>query len=438
MRPPAVLCIGGSDPSSGAGIQGDVRTVSSLGAHCLTAVTAVTVQNTSGYEGTEPVRPRVVRRQIESVLGDFEVGAVKVGMVYSSRIISAVARALSGTDAPIVADPVARSTTGGVLLKKGAIRAYAETLLPMARVATPNMAEAEALSGCRGAGPRAAAEALARMGARAVVVTGVRRGRLVTDYVLDGGRWGSSSSPALDAEVHGSGCAFAASLAVFLAGGDGLQRAVARARRHARRAMLDSVRAGAGLPTASAGDAHRLLAEAVRGFCEAPGSARLIPECSTNFVLARDGARSHGDILAVDGRITRTLGGPSAGQLRYGASKHVASALLEARRAFPALRSAANVACDTALLERMRSAGLSVLSYDRSKEPAAVRERGSSVRWGVREALRGARRPPDAVFHAGGQGKEPMVIVFGSDPGDVLAKLAPGAQANPNMSARGR
>lgn len=420
-----VLCIGGSDPSSGAGVQGDVRTVSSLGAHCLAAVTAVTFQNTSGYAGTEPVRPRAVRRQIESVLDDFEVGAVKVGMVYNSKTISAVARALGGVKAPVVADPVMRSTTGGTLLKKKAVAKYCEKLLPLAHTATPNLEEARALCGAgQGAGPRALASAIAASGARNVVITGVRRGSLVTDYVLGDGRWSSSSSPALEAEVHGSGCAFAAAIAVFLAGGDGLRRAVERARAHARRAISGAERPGAGMPAVSGADeARRRLSEAVWQFSTMPGWGRLVPECSTNFVFARKDARSPADVLAVDGRIRRAAGGPSAGHLRYGASKHVASALLEVRRAFPQVRSAANIAHDPGALERMARAGLCVLSYDRSKEPPGVRERGSSVRWGTRAALQGADRPPDAICHAGGPGKEPMTVVFGEDPQAVIEKI---------------
>ena len=423
MRQANVLCIGGSDPSSGAGIQGDVRTVSSLGAHCLTAVTAITFQNTSGYAGTVSLRPATVRRQIESVLDDFDVGAVKLGMVYNSKTISAVAEALSDIKAPIVADPVIRSTTGGTLLKKGAVAKYAKKLFPLAHVITPNLAEAKALSGMD-SGERAIASTMARMGARNVVITGVRRDKLVSDYMLSDNKWSSFSSAALDIEVHGSGCAFAAALAVFLARGNSLRGAIERARRHARRVISGAAQVGKGMSSVSAlDDLYARLHEAIEQFCEEPGSNNLIPECNTNFVFARESARSHGDILAVDGRITRTLSGPSAGQLRYGASKHVASALLEVRRTFSQVRSAANIAFDEGWLEQMSAAGLSVRSYDRSKEPIEVRERGSSVRWGTRAALEGAQGPPDAISHAGGEGKEPMIVVFGENPKAVLEKI---------------
>ena len=401
-----------------------MRTVSSLGAHCLAAVTAVTFQNTSGYAGTEPLRPKSVRRQIESVLEDFEIGAVKVGMVYNSGIISSVARCLAGVEAPIVADPVMASTTGGTLLKKGAVAKYAKKILPLAHVATPNMAEAESLSGVgRGAGARAVASAIAGMGARNVVITGVRRGRRVRDYLLESDSWSSMSSPALDFEVHGSGCAFASSMAVFLAGGDGVRKSLVRARRHARAAMEGASGAGRGLPAASADKLRARLAEAVAQFVAMPGAESLIPECRTNFVFAKKGARSSADVLAVDGRITRTLLGPSAGRLAYGASEHVSAALLEVSREFPLVRSAANIRYDGGVAARMGEAGLSAALYDRSREPADTKARGSSVRWGVRAALRGARGPPDAICHGGDAGKEPMAVVFGEDPESVLGKL---------------
>lgn len=432
-----VLCIGGSDPSSGAGIQGDVRTVSSLGLHCLTAVTAVTFQNTSGYAGAEPLRPKWVRRQIESALSDFEIGAVKIGMVYSSGVISAVAKSLSGVRAPVVADPVVRSSTGGALIKKGASAKYAKKILPLARVATPNLAEAEHFAGVDSSadGVRAAAAAIAEMGARSVVVTGVRRGRRVTDYLLDGGRWSSFGSPALEAEAHGSGCAFSASMAAFLAGGDGLRESLLKARRHARAALAGAARAGRGMPTVSSDPLRAQLAAAVGQFCS-PQMGELIPECRTNFAFAKEGARSRADVLAVDGRITQTSRGPSAGRLAYGASGHVCAALLEAARRFPQIRSAANIRFDAQIAARMEAAGLSALYYDRSAEPEGSKKSGSSVRWGVRSALEGASAPPDAVCHSGDMGKEPMAVVFGEDPASVVAKLRR-LQANPNMPVPG-
>ena len=144
-----ILSIAGSDPSSGAGIQGDLKTYSTLGAYGLTVVTAITSQNTSKFSNVEEISAIAIKDQLESVLSDFKIDVIKIGMVYSSSVIQAIYSKLKGKKIPIVLDPVFESTTGGILLQKDALSDFKRMLVPLAFVITPNIMEAERLSGIR-------------------------------------------------------------------------------------------------------------------------------------------------------------------------------------------------------------------------------------------------------------------------------------------------
>ena len=430
-----MLSVAGSDPSGGSGAQGDVMTLASLGCRGLTAVTAVTSQDTSGFAGAEPVSPKMLGAQLDSLLADFDVAAVKVGMLLTAAAARIVGRRIAEYGGPVVVDPVVRSTTGGVLLRRSALPEFRRSVVPAATVITPNEQELLAVSGRPGMWE--GARALAGMGARCVVVTGVAGPGTVSDVVFEGGKSYRLGGPAMgDGRIRGSGCAHSAALAAYLGEGRGIGEAARAARRFARRAIRSASRAGAGIPVAGRGaprppeGGRRGLAllEAVRELARTDGIGRHIPECQTNFAFARPGAKSVKDVLGLDGRIVRCgprrEGAAVAGRVRYGGSRHVAAAVLEAGRRFPQIRSGANMRYDEDVVRVMEGAGMSVARYDRAAEPRRVREEeGASVPWGVREALAGLAAPCDAVCHAGAHGKEAMVVVFGRDPPDVLEKI---------------
>ena len=141
-----ILSIGGSDPSSGAGIQSDIKTFSNHNVYGFTAVTAITSQNTKKVTSIEPVSAKSLRAQLDSILSDFHIDAIKIGMVYSSQIIKVIHSKLRNIKVPIIVDPVIKSTTGAILLKKNALRDYKKMMIPLAYVITPNKYEAIVLS----------------------------------------------------------------------------------------------------------------------------------------------------------------------------------------------------------------------------------------------------------------------------------------------------
>ena len=144
-----VLSIAGSDPSSGAGIQSDIKTFSSLGAYGLTVITSITSQNTSTFSNVESVSPKMIKSQIDSIISDFRINAIKVGMVYNTKSIQAIFSKLKNLKIPIILDPVIKSTTGGDLLEKSSLTSYKKLLIPLAYAITPNVLEAKKLSGVK-------------------------------------------------------------------------------------------------------------------------------------------------------------------------------------------------------------------------------------------------------------------------------------------------
>jgi hydroxymethylpyrimidine/phosphomethylpyrimidine kinase len=249
MTPPVVLTIAGSDSSGGAGIQADLKTFAAHGVFGASAITALTAQNTTGVAGVCPVPPEFVLAQVDAVLEDLPVAAVKTGMLADAGIVAAVAElAAAGRLPMLVIDPVMVASSGDRLLQRDAERDYRQALLPHATVVTPNVCEAEVLLE-RSIGSLAeqheAARALGSMGPAAVVVTGGHEvagaeGQAI-DVVWDGARTYELRSARLAAgNNHGTGCTFASAIAAGLARGLDLERALREAKAYVARSMISS------------------------------------------------------------------------------------------------------------------------------------------------------------------------------------------------------
>jgi hydroxymethylpyrimidine/phosphomethylpyrimidine kinase len=216
-RIPRVLSIAGSDSGGGAGIQADLKAFAACGVHGMTALTAITAQNTAAVTAVHTVPAEVIDAQVKAVAQDIGIDAVKIGMLGTVGTIKAVADALDGLAAPVVVDPVLLAESGAVLLEPEAHQALVELLLPRAMVATPNVPEARALTGLEQAEPAELARAVLALGPGAVVVTG---GHLdnATDTFYDGKRMVELPGERhASAATHGSGCTHSAVLACALA-----------------------------------------------------------------------------------------------------------------------------------------------------------------------------------------------------------------------------
>ena len=250
-HPPRVLSIAGSDSGGGAGIQADLKAFARCGAHGMTAVTAITAQNTVGVRGVYQLPPEAILEQVRAVAEDIGVDAVKIGMLGDVQTIETVAEALSLLgDAPVVLDPVMVAESGARLLNEAAESALAGRLVPRASVVTPNVAEARVLASAgEETSPEELARALHALGPRAVVVTGGHRDE-ATDVFFDGERLVELRGERYpDGAAHGSGCTHSSALAAQLALGLEPLEAARAAKRIAGEAVRDGLRgigAGAG------------------------------------------------------------------------------------------------------------------------------------------------------------------------------------------------
>lgn len=247
MAVPRCLTIAGSDSGGAAGIQADLKAFAAAGCYGMTAIVALTAQNTVGVEDVLEVPPAFVRAQLEAVYADIGVDAAKTGMLASAPIVEVVADCLAGHPTPLVVDPVILASSGARLLSPEAEEAIVGRLFPLATVVTPNYMEAEALAG---PGERAElAERLVELGARAAIVTG-GHGHEPVDHLFDGRT--HVDIPVQRHEIaatHGAGCTHSATLAAGLARGMSLEEAAREAARVASRAVeqgLTEIGAGEG------------------------------------------------------------------------------------------------------------------------------------------------------------------------------------------------
>lgn len=232
-----VLIIAGSDSSGGAGVQADIKTVTALGGYAATAITALTVQNTTSVSAVHPVPLDIIAGQIEAVLTDIGADAIKTGMLGTAEVIGAVIAALDAhgdPGVPLIVDPVMVAASGARLIDDGAVQALRDQLVPRAALLTPNAPEAEALTGIPVEdmdGQRAAAEALIERGAKAVLVKGGHlEGADVIDVLVTRNGVRLFTRPRIKTRhTHGTGCTLASACAALLAQGLSLDRAVEQA-----------------------------------------------------------------------------------------------------------------------------------------------------------------------------------------------------------------
>lgn len=238
MSTPIVLTIAGSDSGGGAGIQADLLTFAAHGVHGLTAITAVTAQSTTEVRGVHPIPAAFVRLQLETLADDFDIAAVKTGMLGSAEVVRVVGRFLEGIDVPVVVDPVMIATSGARLLDDDAVGAVAEILMPRATVVTPNLPEAEALVGPGRSMEEAARDLVARGAGAALVKGGHLPGDDVVDVLFDGEAVHRFEGPRIrTTSTHGTGCTYAAAIAAQLAAAVPLHEAVRRSYSYLREAL---------------------------------------------------------------------------------------------------------------------------------------------------------------------------------------------------------
>ncbi|MDA8889117.1 bifunctional hydroxymethylpyrimidine kinase/phosphomethylpyrimidine kinase [Hellea sp.] len=248
---PKVLIIAGSDSSGGAGVQADIKTCAAFGVYTSTAITAITAQNTVGVQDIMNVPPKLVREQIKSVLSDVGADVIKIGMLGNSDIIKAVAEEIEDSNAFIILDPVMVASTGSVLLEKGSIDCLKSNLLPLADLITPNVPEAELLTGniINDVDDlvRSGEFLLSQNSYSALMKGGHLKGKSVFDVLVTNEGANIMSGPRLNSRhTHGTGCTLSSGIASCIALGSSIEEAVISSREFVYEAIKSAPKLGQG------------------------------------------------------------------------------------------------------------------------------------------------------------------------------------------------
>ncbi|MXR50815.1 bifunctional hydroxymethylpyrimidine kinase/phosphomethylpyrimidine kinase [Halovenus sp. WSH3] len=423
VEPPVVLTVAGSDSGGGAGIQADLKTIEAGGAFGTSVITSVTAQHTRGVRSTHLLPLEEIEAQYEAVAEDFAVEAVKTGMLATEEVIELVTEKLTELSVPAVVDPVMVAASGDRLLDEGAESAY-EDLAREAALLTPNADEAEVLTGIEVESTEAAVRAgeqLIEDGVDAALVKGGHvDGEEVVDVFVTDERVERISHPRVEtAATHGSGCTLSSAIATRLAYGDDLETAIRTGTDLLARAVRYSLDVGEG-----PGAVHHMVAardraereptaEAVRNVLETlmeADAGALVPEVGMNVAGATPYAEVPGECAAVEGRIGRAADGIAVrGDVRYGASDHVAQTLLAARESHPEYRFALDCRFGSDIEAALETLGWPVGAFDRANSPDGE----PALAWGVRQAFAEETTPPVGVIDRGG--REPLVTLLATD-----------------------
>ncbi len=439
------LSVAGFDPTTSAGITLDVIVFRSLGVYPLTVPTVLTVQTPARVKEVIKVRSDYVDSLLSTILEKFDVCSVKISVLGSPETASIVAEHLEKVKCHIVVDPVIRAGDGTTLTDPETLRVIEDKILPLATVVTPNVHEAEILANMEIKSVedmRTAAETIAsKYGIEHVLVKGghLPQGDFIVDVFYDKGSvYTFVTRRIYGKDIHGTGCAFSAAIAAHLARGLTVPDAIREAKKIVEHGIRFSIDVGEERALINAYSFIELELERYRVTERLKEALKmlensseyiveLIPEVRSNLVYALPSpyAENISDVAGVPGRIT-CVGKKivPVGEPTFGASSHLAHAVLTVMKYFPDVRSCMNIRYLPELVEIARELGYRISSFSRAEEPIEVREvEGRSITWGIERAVRGLSEPPDIIYDLGGYGKEPQIRVFGRDPVEVVYKI---------------
>jgi len=378
------------------------------------------------------VSVNILKNQLQLVFSDFKIDGIKIGMVYDSQIIKTIYQQLKKSKIPIVVDPVIKSTTGGELLKKSAIKDYQKYIIPLATVITPNKYEAEILSKTKINSkniPEKTAKVIQKMGAKNVSITGIQANEnKISDFIFEKSEKYVISGNKISKINHGSGGNYASAILFSLAKNKSIKESLRFAKQYTYDSIKNAKKIGKGIVITDINKKDSIeteLSESIQKFTGIKNIYKNIPECQTNFVYSKKNPKSIKEILGISGRIVKA--GEKvivAGDLEYGGSKHVATALLTVNKKFPQIQSAINIKYQNTTISKIKKLKFIVSRYDRNQEPIDVKNKGSTIEWGIKSAIKNLKESPDVIFHIGGFGKEPMIIIFGDTPKKILKKIS--------------
>jgi hydroxymethylpyrimidine/phosphomethylpyrimidine kinase len=435
---PVALTIAGSDSGGGAGVQADLKTFAAAGVHGASCLTAITAQNTLKVASIHNIPTNIIEDQIRVVAEDLGVNAAKTGMLHTPEVIEKVAELVTEFGFPLVVDPVMVAKSGAPLLREDSVEILKHKLLPMATLVTPNIPEAEKLSGIAISDERDMRKAATRildLGCRGVVVKGGHLTGEAVDLLLWDGATHTFRRPRIEvSHDHGTGCSFSAAITAEIAKGSPVVEAVSRAKELVYLAVKFGFAVGHGHGPVNPVAGLHLKAEkisVIEKLMEAYAELqeieprRVVPEVGMNIAYALPKPDCRSEVAAFASRIISD----GARYLlpacpMFGKSSHLASYLVGVGSKFPHIRAAVNIRFDDRTLREAEKASFRISSYDRRSEPEDIKRiEGASIPWGVSQALSRSVDCPDIIYHTGDVGKEPMIVVLARDPVEAVRKI---------------
>ena len=420
------LTVAGSDSVGGAGIQADVKAMSVIGVHATSVITAVTAQNTCGVYDILPMPEELIKAQLEAVLKDCDIKAVKTGMLYSAEIVGTVADILEDHDMPLVVDPVMVSGTGSSLSGDGFTSALRKKLLPICELVTPNKDEAEALAKMKirtRDDVMLACELIGKQGSSVLMKGGHFNTPVVTDYLYLSSEFTKLEYPRLRKAGHGSGCVLSSFITANMAKGLDIVNAVIKSRELIQDSISSQYQIGKGDPVVNPmvklkgeSDKFQVLdaldSAAARIVDTVPDE--LVPKGGMNIAMALKDAAGPEEIAAIDRRLTVHNGllrknGPA----KFGTAEGLSYILLTVMRHSPETRCVMSIAYGDDIMDVMEEVGMTSVTAEMGKDKFSE---------GTEKALRKTKGIPDAIVDKGPK-KDRRIWLLAKDPQDMMAKL---------------
>ncbi len=420
------LTVAGSDSIGGAGIQADVKAMSVVGVHAASVITAVTAQNTCGVDGILPIPEEFIKAQLEAVLKDCDIKAVKTGMLYSAEIVGTVADILEDHEMPLIVDPVMVSGTGSSLSDDGYASALKKKLLPMCELVTPNKHEAEVLAKMKiktRDDLMLACELIGKQGSSVLMKGGHFNTPTVVDYLYLSSEFTKMEYPRLRKAGHGSGCVLSSFITANMAKGLDIVNAVLKSRELIQESISTQYAIGKGDVVVNTmvklkGDTDKfqvldaLDAAAAKIVDTVPDE--LVPKGGMNIAMALKDAAGPEEIAAIDKRMVVHNGilrknGPA----KFGTAEGLSYILLTVMKHSPETRCIMSIAYGDDIMDVMEEVGMTSVTAEMGKDKFSE---------ATEKALRKCKGIPDAIVDKGPK-KDRVIRILAKDTEDMLAKL---------------
>ncbi len=420
------LTVAGSDSVGGAGIQADVKAMSVVGVHAASVITAVTAQNTCGVDGIFPIPEEFIKVQMEAVLKDCDIRAVKTGMLYSAEIVGTVADILEDHDIPLIVDPVMISGTGMSLSDDGYASALKKKLLSMCELVTPNKHEAEVLAKMKIKTQDdliLACELIGKQGSSVLMKGGHFNTPVVIDYLYLSSEFTKLEYPKLRKSGHGSGCVLSSFITANMAKGLNIVNAVLKSRELVQESIATQYAIGKGdvvvnamINLKSDTDKFQVLdaldVAATRIVDTVPDE--LVPKNGINIAMALRGAARPEEIAAIDKRMTVYNGTlRKNGPAKFGTAEDLSYVLLIVMKHSPETRCIMSIAYRDDIMDVMEDVGMTAITAEIGKDKFSE---------ATEKALRKSKGIPDAIVDKGPK-KERVIRLLAKDTDEMLEKL---------------